>query len=78
MASVFHFGVSTERPTRTEAKRRHRIARQYDAEFIECDEPGGYRCWFSAKNMGEPFDSGRAFDVASALEAERSGLGRCR
>jgi len=47
-----------------------RIARKHDAVLVNYTEPNGTRRhWFTADNLGEPFDSGRAKVVKADLVA---------
>ncbi len=66
---TYHFGVSTDKLTQKAIRLRHKIAKEHGAEFYACNMPEGFRSWFAAPNMGEPFDSGRAYDIQTALEA---------
>ena len=62
-----HFGVGRVRPSNRDARAIDAIAREHGAKFVQAQLPDGYRHWFVAPNMGEPFDSGTARSVLSAI-----------
>lgn len=64
------FFVSHDRPTRANAARIERIARDNGATWVETTLPGvGYQSWFACRNMGEPFDGATDRAVRAALAA---------
>ena len=64
------FGVSRQKPTRRIAKQLETIATRHDAYLVETMLPGtGYQRWFTARSMGEPFDSNRSKAVHVDLVA---------
>lgn len=66
--SEFMFGVSRRRLNARERAICERIAREHGADLIECTLPGtGYQRWFTAPNLGEPFDSRTALAVRDAI-----------
>jgi hypothetical protein len=73
--SEFHFGSGNGRIDNEMAERIHEIAQRHDATFIAVTLPGdGPRYWFSAANLGSPFDQATAKAVTADLEA--AGLAR--
>jgi hypothetical protein len=71
--SEFMFGVSRTKPTRRDSRKIERIAKRHGATFVEANLPGtGYQSWFSAPNLGSPFDQERA--AAVAVDLETAGL----
>jgi hypothetical protein len=64
---MYMFGITHEKPTAAEARRRNRICRaEGGTGYIELnrqhgDVPsvngGNYQGWYEAPNRGEPFDS---------------------
>ncbi len=55
-----------------DARRVRSIAKLHGSVFIEAKMPEGWRHWFAAKNLGDPFDRTRRADVLAALT--RAGL----
>ena len=71
--SEYMFGISHTKPTRVQAKKIERIARQHGCWWQELREPGrGYQSWFSGPNRGCPFDGAMAEEVYDHLD--RAGL----
>jgi len=71
----YHFGCGKGRIADKTAKRINEIARENGARFTATNMPGdGWCYWFSAPNLGEPFDRQTAAAVWAALE--RAGLAR--
>lgn len=73
---MYHFGVTTIKPSRKMAAKLRQIAKAEESEFTECnvhqgDAPGinngNYQAWFTARNYGEPFDSARSQRVYAAV-----------
>jgi hypothetical protein len=65
--SNFLFGVSTVRPSRTNARRMRQIAKRHGATLIEANFDDGYRRWYVAPNLGHPFDAAVSRAVADDL-----------
>lgn len=65
--SEYMFGV-TRNITKREGKRRDKIARQFDGNFVgPIDLPGiGKQGWFVISNCGEPFNSNEAKEILQA------------
>jgi len=72
----YHFGCGSGRIDDEKAERIDEIARENGARFTATKMPEGWRYWFSAPNLGEPFDRQTAAAVWAALE--RAGLARGR
>lgn len=77
--SEYFFGLSHNRITRKEARRREQIAKKHGANLSEAnikegDSPGinngRYFAWFSCPNRGEPFDSRTRLAVLSEIGIE--------
>ena len=78
--SVYHFGVSRTTSTRevsaTRERRRDRIARRVGGEgcsYVYAEMPEGWSGWYSAPNLGDPFDRLTALEVLAAVAAEEGG-----
>ena len=54
-------------------RRRHRIARAHDCQFVYMRTIPGYRSWFETPSKGEPFDSETRHAVIAALELAEGG-----
>jgi len=66
--SEYMFGVTHEKLSKTEVKRRDRIARKHGFCFVYCNLPGeGLQGWFAGPNKGEPFDSSTAREIRAEL-----------
>ncbi len=80
---MYHFGVGNGRLSKAEIKQRCAAAKKYGAQFITIHGNNGscvcgHGCsldtcpvlhfYFSAPNLGEPFDSATARAVASEIE----------
>lgn len=66
--SEYLFGVINDRKfTARERARIQRIASKHGATFVNPHLPEGWRAWFAAKNMGDPFDSARSRAVLGDL-----------
>lgn len=71
------FGVSREKPLRSEAKIMRLAAKKNGCCFIECVLPGtGYQRWFSGPNRGHPFDDRLAQSVYADIEIALDKLKR--
>ena len=65
------FGVSQTKCTRRDAKRAESIAKRHGADLVEAFKlPGvGYQRWFTAPNLGAPFDDATRDAVQADLDA---------
>lgn len=69
--SEYHFGTGRGRVLNR--RRIEKIASDNGATFVNVNLPGeGWRYWFSAPNLGHPFDSATRDRVLVALD--RAGL----
>jgi hypothetical protein len=76
----FMWGVSTNKPSRANAKKMDRICREEggygftEINVIDDETPGinggRYQGWFAAHNHGEPFNGALARRVADRIEKE--------
>ena len=73
MTAPFQFYVSTRTMSPSERRRRHRIARAHDCQFVYMRTIPGYRSWFETPSKGEPFDSETRHAVIAALELAEGG-----
>ena len=68
--SEFMFGVSRKKPTRRDAQHMKHVAKKHGARLVEAVLPGtGYQRWFTAPNLGDPFDHQRAAAIYDDLHA---------
>lgn len=69
--SEFMFSTSRTRVTDVARRKLERIAKRHGASFVEVSGPqfGGYLSWFTARNLGSPFDRDRANAVAADIAA---------
>ena len=54
--SEYLFGVRYGKLDKAERTRRKKAAAKHNATFVYANMPDGTRSWFSADNLGEPFD----------------------
>ena len=76
--SVYLWGITYARPSRSEAALRRRAAKAEGADYIEInvrpgEDPGvnggRYQAWYSGPNLGAPYDCALAEGVAARLAA---------
>lgn len=67
--SKFQFGVGNERVSDEMGEAINAIAEEHDASFTWAEMPEGWRYWFSAENLGSPFDQATKKAVYEALVA---------
>lgn len=65
----FLFGSGSGKVSMSRARKADRIAQRHGARCIVADLPEGARYWFTAPNMGDPFDKATAKAVLEDLEA---------
>ena len=74
------FGVSYEKPSSLEAKRRQQIATEHGSDFVEINvvrnttpsvNNGYYQAWFEGPNRGDPFNGRLATAVLTAIAGDR-------
>ena len=66
----FHFCVGAGKRFSAQAERAISIiARAHGAKFVAVKMPDGWRHWFSAPNLGEPFDSALSRAVMTDLRS---------
>lgn len=61
--SVHLFGVTTERLTAAEHRRRREIAEQHDCDYYHAEG----RSWFACRSYGAPFDGRREREVMAEV-----------
>ena len=68
----YMFGISDQKPSLEDAKRRDRIARRHGGNYIEVNRKknaapginhGSYQGWYDIPNHGNPFDQETAADI---------------
>lgn len=71
MSNEFMFGVGSGKLTKRERSIAERVAKAAGASFAgNPNLPGqGFRFWFTATNLGEPFNSRVASRVAEGLRS---------
>lgn len=69
---MYHFGVGTGKVSEAQGKKLDKVARKHGATFTWAQMPEGWKFWFSARNLGAPFDD--AVREAVLREAEAAGL----
>lgn len=65
--NTFQFGVGTGRVKPNVMLAAHTIAKRHDARFVVASMPEGPRFWFSAQNLGFPFNRATAEAVKADL-----------
>jgi hypothetical protein len=77
--STYLWGITYDRPTREEARRRMRAAKAEGAEYVEVNvregealgiNNGRYQGWYSGPNYGSPYDERMAARVAARLAGD--------
>ena len=70
--TIRNFGLERGKRTSAEQEARHAAAARHGCTWVYCTIPGdGVRSWFSAPNLGEPFDSALSRAVMAELKTER-------
>lgn len=80
----YMWGITTERPTRAEARRRREAAKAEGATYVEANVKAGecpginggrYQGWYVGPNYGAPFDARLAQRVDARLGIKGNDAG---